>query len=82
MDDLLSLPEQTQLEIQARAYQSIIASCLDAGVKTICVFGVSDRDSWLKQNTPLLFDATLNPKPAYFAILKTLQEYYAKQKPK
>ncbi len=76
LDGLESLPMEQQLAIQAQAYQAIISTCLDAGVKTICIFGVSDRDGWKPESDPLLFDNNGNPKPAYNAILDVLKQKY------
>ena len=40
-------------------------------IKLVTFWGVTDRDSWLRQGKPLLFDGTGQPKPAFAAVLQT-----------
>jgi endo-1,4-beta-xylanase len=84
--------QQERYQKQAQIYKDMFEAALESGCKSFCLFGFNDRDSWLKQTsaggryspisdgTP--FDNNFQPKPAYFAMLQVLQEYYAKQKPK
>lgn len=57
---------------QAQAYESIVNTALSNNIKVVDVFGLTDKDSWKKDQTPLLFDSNLNPKSSYFAVLKAL----------
>lgn len=67
---------------QAKIYKDIVEACLESGVcKSVTIFGVSDKDSWLLKpefqsmrggEAPLIFDDNYNPKPAYFAIRDAL----------
>ena len=59
---------------QARGYDAIVNTALDNGITTIDVFGITDPDSWKPDNKPLLFDASLNPKTSYYAVLQALYE--------
>jgi endo-1,4-beta-xylanase len=38
-------------------------------VEAVQVWGVTDQMSWRSREYPLLFDAKMNPKPAFFAVL-------------
>ena len=40
------------------------------------LWGVSDRDSWRNSSSPLLFDADLAAKPAFFAVRDALKRQY------
>lgn len=70
------------LAAQAAAYADVFAACLAVARCTgITTWGVGDGDSWLDRaeifsffapNRPLLFDASLAPKPAYFAVREVL----------
>lgn len=49
-------------------------------VERVTLWGVSDGSSWLnswpvrgRTNYPLLWDRQLNPKPAFFAVVKAIQ---------
>ena len=37
-------------------------------IDAVQVWGVSDNMSWRSKNFPLLFDASLQPKPAFYAV--------------
>ena len=66
------------LNRQAAIYAQIVGECLAAGCREITMWGVDDAHTWfdgfLKRTDtrPLLFDARLQPKPAYQAVLATL----------
>lgn len=63
---------------QAAAYADIVAACMAVGgCQAVTTWGVDDAQTWLDTNPqfsgsaphmPLLFDAALIPKPAYFAV--------------
>ncbi len=70
-------PTDDILKQQAVDYRQIMQTCLDSKFCTaFVVWGVSDKDSWLRQAqrsnnpdvAPLLFDEKYQPKPAYFAL--------------
>jgi endo-1,4-beta-xylanase len=71
--------------LQGKAYGSLFKACLDGGLKSFCVYGLIDRDSWLENPSfggahaadtqPLIFDDNYNPKHAYYAMLDVLQQY-------
>ena len=71
--------------LQGKAYGSLFKACLNGGLKSLCVYGLIDRDSWLENPSvggahaadtqPLIFDDNYNPKPAYYAMLDVLEQY-------
>ena len=70
------------LEAQARSYADVTAACLNVERCTgVTMWGLSDAHSWLDSRgrgqgrplaRPLLFDTELQPKSAYFAMVRTL----------
>ena len=58
---------------QANNYANVVRTCLAVSRCTgITVWGVTDKYSWRPNGTPLLFDGNYNKKPAYTAVLNTL----------
>ena len=72
----LSKPEK--LAGQAEKYSQVFAACIAApNCKAFVTWGLTDRHSWIPgftghPDSPLLFDESGQPKPAYFAILNLL----------
>ncbi|MFC8358668.1 non-reducing end alpha-L-arabinofuranosidase family hydrolase [Streptomyces griseorubiginosus] len=66
----------TELDIaqaSATAYTDAVQDCLEVARCTgITVWGIRDSDSWRTGENALLFDAGGNKKPAYGAVLSTL----------
>ncbi|HEU5110500.1 MAG TPA: endo-1,4-beta-xylanase, partial [Micromonosporaceae bacterium] len=55
---------------QADSYRRAVTACFVVPRCTgITIWGVRDSDSWRSADTPVLFDAAGNPKPAYYAVL-------------
>lgn len=55
-------------EVQARDYGIVLNAALSqSNCPTVMIWGVKDNDSW-RQNNPLLFDSSLNPKDAFYAV--------------
>jgi len=64
-----------RLQAQARLYQEILQICLrQPRCKVFTLWGVSDAHSWRAASEPLIFDVDYQPKPAYFALQRTLQQ--------
>lgn len=71
------------LAAQAQAYADIFLACTAVPACTgITTWGIDDGDTWLDSfwftqpgpNRPLLFDESLEPKPAYDEVVMTLPE--------
>jgi endo-1,4-beta-xylanase len=66
---------------QAKIYSEMLSACLEVGSGTCPNFGflgLIDRQSWYRgigqaDANPLLFNQDYSPKPAFFAIRKTLE---------
>jgi endo-1,4-beta-xylanase len=71
------LGEADPLAAQAEAYAELVGACIAVSAcQGVTVWGIEDGSTWLDRtfpwdliapNLPLLFDADLDPKPAYFA---------------
>lgn len=61
---------------QAEAYAGIFRAFLKHrdSVKLVTFWGANDGNSWRAQGRPLLFDSHSQPKPAFDAVLKVVQE--------
>jgi endo-1,4-beta-xylanase len=74
------LPDEVQRQL-ARRYGEVFDAMLEPGVVTMITFwGTHDGHSWLnnfpvkrRTNHPLLFDRALQPKPAYDAVIQSLE---------
>jgi len=78
---------EERLQQEAEIYGEMMGACLESlSCKSFSTFGIDDPRSWLndvpeintvitKENLlmPLMFDNNLNPKPAYFSVLNSLQ---------
>ena len=74
------------MEHQRQIYHNVLAICLaDSNCKGFTTWGFSDIRSWLTQKRrdphpdakPLLFDDQFQKKPAFFGVLKALEEHAA-----
>lgn len=68
---------QERMDEQVRLYGELFALFREtASLKSVTLWGLTDRDSWLngfparRTNAPLLFDRAGNPKPAFWAIAR------------
>lgn len=78
----LSGTKEEKEATQAQIYKDIVEACLQSGAcKSITIWGISDKFSWLLQpefqnlgggDAPLIFDDDYSPKPAYYAIRDAL----------
>ncbi|KAK7181851.1 Endo-1,4-beta-xylanase F3 [Paraphaeosphaeria sporulosa] len=66
----------TELDIKGAAvsdYKTAVTACLDIkNCVGVTVWGVSDKDSWIKGSNPLLFDANFQAKDAYNGLCSIL----------
>jgi endo-1,4-beta-xylanase len=66
---------------QAKIFRGVLEACLTSGVcKSYTMWGIGDKYSWLEWllNRPnadgTIYDDNLNPKPAYYALLKVIAQ--------
>ena len=78
----LSGTQESRMLRQAEMYKSVIDAVLVSGVcQSISFWGIGDKFSWLeimlgRENAdPTLFDDSLKPKPAYYAVRSALFEH-------
>lgn len=66
-----------RLQAQAQLYADILSACLkNSNCKSFEFWGIYDGDTWLGENqAPLLWDAQWRAKPAFDAVLATLQAH-------
>ena len=71
----------SRLDAQAQVYAEMLGACLsNANCKSFETWGIYDGDTWVgTDNAPLLYDVNWQPKPAYNAVLATLQAHAAKR---
>ena len=66
--------EQTRLEVQKAAYRDVVRICMmEPACEAITFWGFTDAHSWIRGDSPLLFDAQYMPKPAYQGVLDALR---------
>ena len=64
------------LERQAEVYRRVTEICLDQpACRALQTWGFTDRYSWRSGFVPLILDDAYRPKPAYYALQRTLAEY-------
>ena len=65
---------------QAEIYYNSLRGCLEvSSCKSFSVLGITDKETWYiyldyKNPQPLPFDEQYQPKPAYFAMRKALEQ--------
>lgn len=76
------LPPEKREEWQANIYGKLMSACLKSpACDEVVLWGFTDRHNWYvdemgyTDEQPLIFDAGYKPKPAYFVLLKALQNY-------
>ena len=65
----------SNLQAQAKRYKFVMQLMLKYAEQTeaVQVWGLTDNMSWRSGRYPLLFDASMNPKPAFYAVLEALE---------
>ncbi|MEO1286755.1 MAG: endo-1,4-beta-xylanase [Chloroflexota bacterium] len=74
----LSGSMEERLNIQAGIYQDALDVCLQiTACTTFATWGFTDQHSWIDarfgEDDPLPFDSNYQPKPAYYALVQSLQ---------
>ena len=66
--------QQTRLEVQRTTYRDVLRVCmLEPRCEAITFWGFTDAHTWISGDSPLLFDAQYQPKPAYHGVLDALR---------
>ena len=66
--------EQARLDVQRTTYRDVVRICmLEPACEAITFWGFTDAHSWIRGDSPLLFDAQYMPKPAYYGVLDALR---------
>ena len=61
--------QATRLELQRAAYREVVGVCVqEPKCEAVTFWGFTDAHTWLRGESPLLFDAMYQPKPAYFGV--------------
>ncbi|MBV9707450.1 MAG: endo-1,4-beta-xylanase [Chloroflexi bacterium] len=74
-------PLSQKLQAQAQIYSSMLGACLQVfACEAFSMWGFTDRYTWIPDLTgnpdePLIFDTNYHPKPAYDALVHTLQGF-------
>jgi endo-1,4-beta-xylanase len=59
-----------RLEAQKATYHDVVRVCVrEPRCEAVTFWGVTDAHSWIRGDSPLLFDAQYAAKPAYFGVL-------------
>jgi endo-1,4-beta-xylanase len=72
--DIVARAGEDPLAGQAADYAQVVEECLGSGCREITMWGLDDGHTWLDgfldraDTDPLLFDADLEPKPAYESV--------------
>ena len=80
--NLSSESPKVKTDAQTDTYRRVFDSCLAVPrCKVFVTWGLTDKYSWIPDytgypDTPLLFDENFQPKPAYYEIMKLLQEQF------
>lgn len=65
--------QPTRLELQRAAYRDVVRVCVqEPKCEAVTFWGFTDAHTWLRGDSPLLFDAMYQPKPAYFGVLEAI----------
>jgi GH35 family endo-1,4-beta-xylanase len=69
-----SYPASEHLTRQAGVYADLMRICLEVKCSAFMMWGLTDAHSWRAGRSPLIFDSSYQPKPAYDALIRVLQE--------
>ncbi len=68
-------PKPERLAAQAKVYSDLLKTCLAVKCTAFITWGFTDAFSWRAGSSPLPFDSSYEPKPAYFALLEVLKNF-------
>ena len=76
LDITINTLSDATLSVQAQRYADLMALYVEYAdvMEAVQVWGVTDNTSWLAEKNPLLFDARMEPKPAFWAIVPEAAE--------